>query len=248
MIKKYKITGFNCPNCAKNLENQLNKLKAVKSAKIDFFASVLELEYDDEKQAISQVIKLTKKIEPNVSIVTNQQNVSNRKTWLNFVCLLVGIIIGLLLFVVDMPVFLYWTMFLVSALLMGYKTYFQAFNLLFRGIINENFLVTLSVVGATLVGEHFDGLMVIALYSIGKLLESIALNTSKKKIEVLTNIKPDFAIKINEQNEEIKVLPSEVKVGDIIVVRAGEKVAIDGIVESGSVSLDTQSLTGESLV
>lgn len=247
MIKKYKITGFNCPNCAKNLENQLNKLKAVKSARIDFFASVLELEYDDEKQAISQVIKLTKKIEPNVSIVTNQQNVSNRKTWLNFVCLLVGIIIGLLLFVVDMPVFLFWTMFLVSALLMGYKTYFQAFNLLFRGIINENFLVTLSVVGATLVGEHFDGLMVIALYSIGKLLESIALNTSKKKIEALTNIKPDFAIKINEQNEEIKVLPSEVMVGDIIVVRAGEKVAIDGIVESGSVSLDTQSLTGESL-
>ena len=247
MIKKYKITGFNCPNCAKNLENQLNKLKAVKSAKIDFFASVLELEYDDEKQAISQVIKLTKKIEPNVSIVTNQQNVSNRKTWLNFVCLLVGIIIGLLLFVVDMPVFLYWISFLVSALLMGYKTYLQAFNLLFRGIINENFLVTLSVVGATLVGEHFDGLMVIALYSIGKLLESIALDKSKKTIEALTNIKPDFAVKINDQNEEIKVLPSEVNVGDIIVVRAGEKIAIDGIVESGSVSLDTQSLTGESL-
>ena len=130
---------------------------------------------------------------------------------------------------------------------MGYKTYYRALKLLLKGTINENFLVTLSVVGATLVGEHCDGLMVVGLYTIGKILESIALNKSKKSIEELTNIKPEFAYLVNESNEEIKVDPSEIQIGDTIIVKAGEKVAVDGVVISGNVTLNTQSLTGESL-
>ena len=247
MIKKYQITGFNCPNCAKNVENHLNKLDSVKSAKIDFIKSVLELEFDDEGKALDDVIKLTRKLEPNVTIIANQQKKRKHNVWLGLVSLVAGLIIGISIFVFKMPSMLYWTLFVASALLMGYKTYYQAFNLLLHGTINENFLVTLSVIGATLVGEHFDGLMVIALYSIGKLLESVALNKSKKTIEALTNIKPEFAVILDGKNEEVKVTPQEIKLGDILVVRAGEKIAVDGIVVTGSVSLNTQSLTGESL-
>ena len=126
------------------------------------------------------------------------------------------------------------------------RTAFKAVNLLFKGVVNENLLVTISIVGATAVGEHFDGLMVVALYSIGKLLESLAINKSKRSIEALTNIKPEFAVVVRN-GEEIRVSPSDIKVGDIIVVRAGEKVAVDGVVEKGEVNLNTQSLTGESL-
>lgn len=247
VIKKYQITGFNCPNCAKNVENHLNKLDSVKSAKIDFIKSVLELEFDDEGKALDDVIKLTRKLEPNVTIIANQQKKRKHNVWLGLVSLVAGLIIGISIFVFKMPSMLYWTLFVASALLMGYKTYYQAFNLLLHGTINENFLVTLSVIGATLVGEHFDGLMVIALYSIGKLLESVALNKSKKTIEALTNIKPEFAVILDGKNEEVKVTPQEIKLGDILVVRAGEKIAVDGIVVTGSVSLNTQSLTGESL-
>ena len=247
MIKKYQITGFNCPNCAKNVENHLNKLDSIKSAKIDFIKSVLELEFDDEGKALDDVIRLTRKLEPNVTIIVNQQKKRKHNVWLGLVSLVAGLMIGISIFVFEMPSMLYWTLFVISALLMGYKTYYQAFNLLLHGTINENFLVTLSVIGATFVGEHFDGLMVIALYSIGKLLESVALNKSKKTIEALTNIKPEFAVILDGKNEEVKVTPQEIKLGDILVVRAGEKIAVDGIVVTGSVSLNTQSLTGESL-
>lgn len=249
MIKKYKIEGLDCPNCAKSLENKLNELKSIKSAKINFVKSLIEIESDDEETALKDAISLTRKLEPDAVIVANKKSKagSNNLIWLDFGILLIGLVIGILVFTIKVPLPAYWTLFVISALLMGYKTYYKAMNLLIKGVINENFLVTLSIVGATLVGEHFDGLMVVALYSIGKILESFALNKSKKSIESLTNIKPEFAVIVGKDGNETRVEPSEIKIGDILIVKAGEKVAVDGIVENGSVSLNTQSLTGESL-
>lgn len=247
MVKKLRINGLTCPNCAKKLENEINKLASIKSAKLDFLKSTLELEYDNEEVALREVLNLAKKIEPDAVIVVNQKKTKSYRGFIDVALLVVGLVLGSLIFIVKMPTFMYWTLFVVSALLLGYKTYLKAVNLLFKGSINENFLVTVSVVGATLVGEHFDALMVIALYSIGKILEGIALNRSKKSIEALTNMKPEYAVILDEQKQEHQVAPSEIKVGDILVVRAGEKVAVDGSVVEGSVALNTQSLTGESL-
>ena len=249
MTKKYKIQGLDCPNCARALEEQLNLGKYIKSAKIEFVKSTLEIKSDDDKNAIDEAIKITKQIEPGAKIIVdNEKNKKSKSGVLVDICLLsLGLILAIITLTVKMPVWLYWTLFVSSALLMGYKTYYRALKLLLKGTINENFLVTLSVVGATLVGEHCDGLMVVGLYTIGKILESIALNKSKKSIEELTNIKPEFAYLVNENNEEIKVDPSEIQIGDTIIVKAGEKVAVDGVVISGNVTLNTQSLTGESL-
>ena len=247
MVKKLRINGLTCPNCAKKLENEINKLASIKSAKLDFLKSSLELEFDNEEKAISDVLNLAKKIEPDAVIVVNHKKTKSYRNLFDIGLLLMGLVCGCLIFVVEVPVLWYWSLFVVSALLMGYKTYLKALHLLCKGTVNENFLVTVSVVGATLVGEHFDALMVIALYSIGKILEGIALNRSKKSIEALTNIKPEFAVILDEQKQEKQITPSEIKVGDILVVKAGEKVAVDGVVIEGSVSLNTQSLTGESL-
>lgn len=249
MTKKYKIQGLDCPNCARALEEQLNLGKYIKSAKIEFVKSTLEIKSDDDKNAIDEAIKITKQIEPGAKIIVdNEKNKKSKSGVLVDICLLsLGLILAIITLTVKIPVWLYWTLFVSSALLMGYKTYYRALKLLLKGTINENFLVTLSVVGATLVGEHCDGLMVVGLYTIGKILESIALNKSKKSIEELTNIKPEFAYLVNENNEEIKVDPSEIQIGDTIIVKAGEKVAVDGVVISGNVTLNTQSLTGESL-
>lgn len=249
MTKKYKIQGLDCPNCARALEEQLNLGKYIKSAKIEFVKSTLEIKSDDDKNAIDEAIKIAKQVEPAAKIVVdnNKSNKSKNGVLLDVCLLFFGLILAIITLTVKMPVWLYWTLFVSSALLMGYKTYYRALKLLLKGTINENFLVTLSVVGATLVGEHCDGLMVVGLYTIGKILESIALNKSKKSIEELTNIKPEFAYLVNENNEEIKVDPSEIQIGDTIIVKAGEKVAVDGVVISGNVTLNTQSLTGESL-
>ena len=249
MTKKYKIQGLECPNCARALEEQLNTGKYIKSAKIEFVKSTLEIKSDDDQKAVEEAIKIAKQVEPDAKIVVdnNKSNKSKNGVLLDVCLLLLGLVLAIITLTVKMPTWLYWTMFVSSALLMGYKTYYRALKLLLKGTINENFLVTLSVIGATLVGEHCDGLMVVGLYTIGKILESAALNKSKKSIEELTNIKPEFAYLVNENNEEIKVDPSEIKIGDTIIVKAGEKVAVDGVVISGNVTLNTQSLTGESL-
>ena len=246
MTKKYKIKGLDCPVCTKNLEKKINELDYVKQASIDFLKGVLTIECEDEEVTMPKVINLASILEPDVVIEYKKHNIRSKKFSLDLLFLVLGLALSVVTLTVKMPAALYWISFVISALLLGYKTYYKALVLLFKGTINENFLVTLSVIGAAAVGESMDALMVIALYSVGKLLESIALNKSKKSIEELTNLKPDYAVIINGE-EETKVDPSSVKIGDIIVVRPGEKIAVDGVVTNGEASLDTQSLTGESL-
>lgn len=248
MIKKYKIVGLDCPNCARSLENKLNEIKSIERAKIDFVNSSLIIESKDEQKSLKDAIKLTKQLEPDAKIILPSAitKTNNKKFIIDLFLLVLGIVLAVLIFTIKMPQWLYYVLLVSSALLMGYKTYYKAFVLLTKGVINENILVTLSVIGACLINEQFDGLMVIALYSIGKCLESLALNKSKKSIEELTNLKPEFAIRLTNNVEE-KISPEDIKVGDIIVVRAGEKVAVDGTIVKGDVLINTQSLTGESL-
>jgi Cd2+/Zn2+-exporting ATPase len=112
--------------------------------------------------------------------------------------------------------------------------------------INENFLVTISTIGAYLLGETHEGLMVIFLYEIGKMLESKAVNKSRNSVAELMNIKEETSNL--KDNNKIKVVPTtEIKVGNIIVVKEGERVPLDGIVVKGETMLDTSALTGESL-
>ena len=111
--------------------------------------------------------------------------------------------------------------------------------------INENTLITLSVIGAVAIGESMEGLMVIALYTLGKMLESKAVNYSRKSISSLINNQPEYAV-IVENDIETKVKPEVVRVGQLIIVRPGEKVALDGVIESGSATIDKSHLTGES--
>lgn len=248
MNKKYKIVGIDCPNCARSLEKHINNLESVKSAKINFVKAYIEIDAENQSKAVQDAIDLTKKLEPDAKIIVDNRLQHNNKTGLiiDLFCFVVGVVLSVIVCTLAMPTWLYWIIIVASALLLGYKTYIKAIRLLFKGTINENLLVTISVVGAIAVGEHMDGLMVVALYSVGKILESLALNKSKKSIEELTNIKPEQAF-IVENGEIKKVEPKDIKIGDLCVVRAGEKVAVDGVIVDGNVSLNTQSLTGESL-
>lgn len=249
MKKKFKIKGLDCPNCAKTLEAKIAELGSVKSTKIDFLKSTLEIEADDVNLAVQDAINIAKKIEPDAKILVKNEahKIFGKTFFIDLSLLLVGIALGCVaLFVKGLPVYAFWILFVLSALLMGYKTYYKAFWLIFKKTINENMLVTISVIGAAAVAEYMDALMVIALYSIGKILENLALEKSRKSIEKLTNLKPEIVRKLVGENEEI-VNPSEIEIGDLFLVKPGERVALDGIVVSGNSNLDVQSLTGESL-
>lgn len=246
-MKKIKFEGLHCPNCAKTLETQINKLDSVKSARIEFLKEYIEYEADDYEKAEADIVALTKKLEPDVKLfIKTKTKKSNKKLIIDIFALFFGIILGIFALFAKIPTWLYWTLFVLSALLLGYKTYYKAICLLFKKTVNENLLVTISVIGATAVGEAFDALMVIALYSIGKILEGLALSKSKKSIESLTNLKPEYATLLID-GEETQVDPATLNIDDIILVKPGEKVAIDGIITEGSATIDTKSLTGESL-
>ena len=111
--------------------------------------------------------------------------------------------------------------------------------------IDENFLITISCIGAYLVGEHMEGLMVIILYEIGEILEDKAVDKSRDSIEELMNIRPEYA-NLKNENEIKKVSPDEVQIGDIIVIKDGEKIPLDGKIIKGEANLNMASLTGES--
>lgn len=127
-----------------------------------------------------------------------------------------------------------------------YRTIKNAIKLLrISHSINENFLVVISCIGAYLIGECFEGFMVIVLYEIGKILEEKAVNKTRKSIANLMDITPEYAnLKVDEKIK--KVTPYDVKIGDILVIKQGEKIPLDGIIIKGKASLDVSSLTGES--
>lgn len=250
MKKKVRIEGLDCPNCARSLEIEINKLDSVKWAKLDFLKSSLEFDCDNFQTAIEDIEKVTKELEPDAKIIKNDKK-RNKKAFksliLDLFTLFLGISIGIIIFFVRMPTWSYWLLYSLSALALGYKTYYKAVRLLFKGIVNENLLITISVIGASIVSEHMEGLMVIALYSIGKIFEGLAVDKSRKSIEALAKIQPEFAVVVDENGNEQKLAPDEVEKGSIIIVKPGEKVAIDGIIIEGECDFNMQSLTGESL-
>ena len=248
MENKVKITGLDCPNCAKALENKINGLECVEQARIDFLNSELTYTSANIDKSFNKIKQLTKQMFPDVVLTRQDDNTTNTKKNLiiDVAVLSLGILLGLVVLFIKMPIWLFWCLYVTSALIIGYKTYVKAIKLIVKGVINENLLVTLSIIGATAVGEHMEGLMVIALYTIGKILEGIAVNKSRNSIKELTNLKPEYAVVINGEKEE-KVLPSTVNVGDIILVKPGERVPLDGVIIEGSATLNNQSLTGESL-
>ena len=126
-----------------------------------------------------------------------------------------------------------------------YKTGIKAVNLLVKNrTIDENILIIISCLGAYLLGQNLEGIMVITLYIIGKILEEKAINNTRNSINELLILKPDFANK-KEQGKIVEIPVEDVKKHDIIVIKKGEKVPVDGIVVKGSTLLDASMLTGE---
>ena len=138
-------------------------------------------------------------------------------------------------------------LFLISYIIVGFEVIKEAFENIKEGeIFDENFLMTIATVGALIIGEFPEAVAVMIFYNVGEMFEEIATDKSKKSIENLMNIRPDYANLKSDDGKITKVSPDKVKVGDIIVVKPGEKIPLDGIIIEGNAMLDTSALTGES--
>lgn len=139
------------------------------------------------------------------------------------------------------------TIYVIAYLVVGFEVLKEAIENIFKGkVFDENFLMTIATIGAFAIGEYPEAVTVMLLYQVGETFQDYAVDNSKKSIENLMNIRPDFANVLRE-NAEIKVNPEEVKVGEIIIVKPGEKIPLDGKVIEGESMLDTTALTGESV-
>ena len=239
---KYNINNLDCANCAREIEESLNKNKDFKNVVVNFNTS--KLSYESLKEfSLEELNNLVKKIEPEAYISEEEVETKNE---FSLRILIIGLTIGLLGYFLKLPNIIKIVLYLISYGLLLYKTTINAIKLLFRSrTINENFLITISCFGALVIGEVLEGMMVVTLYTIGKVLEEKAINNSRKSIKGLLDIKQNYANK-KEDNEVQEVRVEEVKVGDILIVKKGEKIPLDGVVIKGESALDTSALTGES--
>ena len=238
---EYNIKNLDCPNCARKLEEKLNNRDDLTDVIVNF--NTCKLVYKSEKDlSISEINKIVKSIEPDATITKAKEE--DHEFHLSI--LIIAVTIGLLAFFVNFPNYIKIILFIISYILLLYKVFIKAIKLLINSkIVDENILITISCIGAYLLGEYLEGMMVITLYTIGKLLEEKALNKSRKEIENLVTLKIPYA-NLKTKNEVKKINVEDIKVGDLLVVKKGEKVPVDGIVIEGSTSLDTSMLTGES--
>ena len=239
---KYNINNLDCANCARKIEEILNKNKELKNAIVNFNTS--KISYEAEREfSIKELNDIIKTVEPD-AYVTKEENKTKKEFHLSI--LIIALAIGLLGYFMRLNNTAKMILYIVAYTLLLYRTGINAVKLLFKNkTINENMLITISCIGALAIGEVVEGMLVIALYTIGKILEEKAVNNSRKSIKDLIDIKQPYA-NLKQTDEIKKVDVEEIKINDIIVVKKGEKIPVDGIVITGETMLDTSALTGES--
>lgn len=246
MLKSYKfyLENLDCANCAKKIEETVAKNPKFKDVAVNF--NTLTISF---KTAIDEpfnvVVDIVKKIEPDTIIYKEKNN--DKKGDYEVVRLILAIIILILSIIIKVDI-ISDVLLVCSYLLLLYKIVIKAFKKIIKSHnIDENLLVSISGIGAYILGEHMEGLMVLMLYVIGKILEDRAVNKSRSSIKELLSLKVDTAnLKLGDTIKEIK--SENLNVGDIIVIRKGDLIPVDGKVIRGNSVLDTSSLTGESVL
>ena len=242
---KYKLDGLDCAKCAQDVEKELNKLDIVDEAIVNFNNQCLILKLKDNNKENIDIVR-----DKLIEIENIKMTDFNNEYLDDYTIDLTKIIVSLILFIVGLFIedsFYKLIIFIVSYLIVGYEIIFKAITNLFKGkIFDENFLMTIATIGAFCIKEYSEAVAVMLFYSIGELLQGLIVNRSRKNISNLMNIKSDFANIIDGDNL-VRTNIHKVKIGDIIIVKAGEKIPLDGVVVDGSSFIDTSCLTGESI-
>lgn len=241
---RYNINNLDCANCARKLENNLANQDDLQNVSVNFNTCKLSFETDKNIDLI-YINKLVKAVEPE-AFVSEIIETNNKKEY-HLSLLIMALLIGVGAYFLPISNLMKMTLYLVAYVLLLYKPIIKAFKMLKSGGgLNENFLISLSCIGALLIGEILEGMMVITLYTIGKILEEKALNKSRNSISSLLDIKEQKAT-VKRADSIITIPVEEVSLDDVLVIKKGGKVAVDGILVKGDCLLDMHALTGESL-
>lgn len=249
--------GIDCPNCASAIEEELRKQEGIESVDIDLMRQKIIIHAAD-RQATERALNAVGASHPDLKFGTREEASSKRGEStrargerVSEIGLLCGILLFAAAVIVRLTVTASLPPLLLSAaayILIGVPIFAQAARNLFHGkIFDENFLMLIASIGAFAVGESAEAVAVILFYRIGEFFQDKAVERSRQSITALMDLRPDTACRVREDGETETVSPEEIEPGEIILVVPGGQIPLDGEVLSGESSLDTSSLTGESL-
>lgn len=245
MKKEVYLKGLDCSGCAKEIEDGVREIEGVQKVSVNFTDKTLKYEIEDSKIE-ETIFKKVKEIEPTVKIEeTKDESATDEKKEMIQVGIGIAFFIGAIVFGEGSTLSLLCAV--ISYFILGYSILLKAAKNILNGkVFDENFLMSIATIGAWALGDHLEAVAVMVFYQVGELFQSRAIRISRKSISDLMDIRPDVATRIANGKEEV-VAAEEIQVDDIILVKPGERIPLDGIVVNGTSSLDTSSLTGESL-
>lgn len=253
MMAKQEIVlqGLNCANCAQKIEAGVQKMPEIKSASLNLVKQILSIELGkeaDSAQILAKIERIVHELEPEVKVFykTAEKDVNEEFSMAHLYWRLgIGVFFWLAAF--FLPDSLRNFSYLLSYLIIGSDVLLTAGRSIIRGqIFNEYFLMSIATIGAIAINEFNEGIAVMLFYQIGEGFQRKAVNHSRKSIAALLKLKPEKA-HLKTEAGLLTVEPEKVKAGDIIVVKPGEKVPLDGVIVNGMSYVDTSALTGESV-
>jgi Cd2+/Zn2+-exporting ATPase len=260
MEKTYLLKGLECADCAAKIEGEVKGLDCVSSASVNFMSGKLQVTVRDGhlSHVKERIQELVHKFESDVTVEEYDNDKRRDDTRdhdkegkFELAKLIAGgamFAMGLLitnLLTVNLYVTL--TVFILGYLILGGEIVFRALKNIARGkVFDENFLMSVATIGAFIIGEYPEAVAVMLFFQVGEYFQGLAVRRSKKSITDLMDIRPDFA-NVIRNGEPLKVSPNTVAFGEIILVKPGEKIPLDGVIVKGEAMLDTMALTGESV-
>lgn len=256
--KKYRIEGIDCPNCAAKVERKMNELPDV-AVTLTFATSQLLVEAKNPGEVLPKLREIADKMEPG-TVIEEYSSEKEKSVEADedgddddVKVELIKIVIGAFVFIggvvcqkyLNVIPAVYIELFVVSYIILGGEVVLKAVKNLFRGkLFDENFLMSIATIGAFATGEYPEAVGVMLFYEIGELFEDIAVGKSRKQIMEAVDMRPEVVRYIDGDNV-IELDPEEIEIGDIIEVRPGDRIPLDGVVVKGDSRIDTSAVTGE---
>lgn len=248
------VEKLGCAHCAGKMEEQISHLPGVEAVNLTFATKQLRVWSDDAKALLPQIQEICTSIEPDVKVVIREDTVRAQKEAKNnsednreYLELGIGIVLFIAgkIFESSKPVYST-ACFLLAYLILGIKIVWTALRNISKGqVFDENFLMSIATIGAFGIGEYAEAVGVMLFYRIGELFEEKAVERSRSQIMDVIDMRPEVVNLVNEHGDVSVIDAEEAEIGDILLVRPGDRIPLDGVITDGETMIDTSPVTGE---
>ena len=248
------VEKLGCAHCAGKMEEEISHLPGVEAVNLTFATKQLRVWSDDAKALLPQIQDICTSIEPDVKVVIREDTVRAQKEAKNnsednreYLELGIGIVLFIAgkIFESSKPVYST-ACFLLAYLILGIKIVWTALRNILKGqVFDENFLMSIATIGAFGIGEYAEAVGVMLFYRIGELFEEKAVERSRSQIMDVIDMRPEVVNLVNEHGDVSVIDAEEAEIGDILLVRPGDRIPLDGVITDGETMIDTSPVTGE---